>query len=103
MAEKLTLLASTDLISSLQDAKYVIVATPTNYDEETNYFDTSTVEEVILQVTSYEPNACIIVKSTVPVGFTDDVRKRLKQTMSYFRLSFCEKVKHYMIICIQAG
>ena len=69
----LNLCASTDLKASVVDADYVIVSTPTNYDEKTNFFDSSSVEAVIAQVTEIEPNACIVVKSTIPVGFIDDV------------------------------
>ena len=61
-AEKdLNLSATTDLKSSIRGADYVIVSTPTNYDERTNFFDTSSVEAVIAQVTESEPNACIVV------------------------------------------
>ena len=78
LAEKnLNLSASTDLNVSVKSADYVIVSTPTNYDEKTNFFDTSSVEAVIAQVIDREPNACIVVKSTIPVGFIDDVRERL--------------------------
>lgn len=78
LAEKdLNLSASTKLDVSVQGADYVIVSTPTNYDEKTNFFDTSSVEAVIEQVIESEPNACIVVKSTIPVGFIDDVRERL--------------------------
>ena len=76
LAEKdLNLTASTDLKASVSGADYVIVSTPTNYDEETNFFDTSSVEAVIAKVIEGEPNACIVVKSTIPVGFVED-RKR---------------------------
>ena len=73
----LSLSASTDLKASITGADYIIVSTPTNYDEATNFFDTSSVEEVISEVTKHEPTACIVVKSTIPVGFTDQIRKRL--------------------------
>ena len=77
LAEKdLHLTANTDLQSSVTGADYVIVSTPTNYDENRNVFDTSTVEAVISQVVEYEPGACIVVKSTIPVGFIEDVRER---------------------------
>ena len=79
LAEKdLNLSASTDLIASLNGAHYVIVSTSTNYDEKTNFFDTSSVEAVISEVIANEPNACIVVKSTIPVGFIDDVKERRK-------------------------
>lgn len=78
LAEKeLNLSASTDLKASITNADYVVVSTPTNYDEKSNFFDTSSVDAVIAQVTEYEPEACIVIKSTIPVGFTDDVRERL--------------------------
>ena len=78
--------ASTDLIDPVVRADYVIVATPTNYDEKINFFDTSSVESVIMKVAESEPKACIVVKS-VPVGFTDGARKRLK-SIQCFPLSF---------------
>ena len=69
LAEKdLNLSASTDLKASVVGADYVIVSTPTNYDERTNFFDTSSVETVISDVIQFETNACIVVKSTIPVG-----------------------------------
>ena len=76
LAEKdLNLSASTDLNVSVQGADYVIVSTPTNYDENTNVFDTSSVKAVIGQVIENEPNTCIVIKSTVPVGFIDKISK----------------------------
>ena len=78
LAEKdLNLAASSDLEASVVGADYVIVSTPTNYDEKTNFFDTSSVDSVITQVINNEPSACIVVKSTIPVGFIDDIRERL--------------------------
>ncbi|MDA9781112.1 nucleotide sugar dehydrogenase [Amylibacter sp.] len=74
---ELNLSASTDLKSSVVGANYVIVSTPTNYDEKTNFFNTQTVEEVISKVIETEPSACIVVKSTIPVGFIEEVSKRL--------------------------
>jgi UDPglucose 6-dehydrogenase len=89
----LNLSASTDLRSSLPGADYVIVSTPTNYDEKTNFFDTTSVEEVITKVIEFEPKACIIVKSTIPVGFIDDVRKRLKTDAVIFSPEFLREGK----------
>ena len=74
---KLNLRATLDAKSAYQNAEYVIVATPTNYDSEVNYFDTSAVESVIRQVCSINPDAIIVVKSTIPMGFTESVRAEL--------------------------
>ena len=84
----LDLTASTDLKASVAGADYVIISTPTNYDEKTNFFDTSSVEEVIAQVIKSEPSACIIVKSTIPVGFTEDVSERFKTNAVIFSPEF---------------
>ncbi|MDA9185686.1 UDP-glucose 6-dehydrogenase, partial [Planktomarina sp.] len=86
--QELSLSASTNLKVSVSDADYVIVSTPTNYDEKENFFDTSSVEAVITDTISFEPNACIVVKSTVPVGFIVDVRARLKTDMVIFSPEF---------------
>ena len=84
----LDLTASTDLKASVAGADYVIVSTPTNYDEKTNFFDTSSVEEVIAQVIESEPSASIIVKSTIPVGFIEDVSERFKTNAVIFSPEF---------------
>ena len=89
LAEKdLNLFASTDLQTSVEDADYVIVATPTNYNEQTNFFDTSSVESVITQLIENKSNACIVVKSTVPVGFIDYVSKRFSTDAVIFSPEF---------------
>ena len=94
LAERdLNLSASTDLKASVQGADYVIVSTPTNYDEKTNFFDTSSVEAVIAQVIESEPTACIVVKSTIPVGFMEDVRERLKTNAVIFSPEFLREGK----------
>jgi UDPglucose 6-dehydrogenase len=94
LAEKdLNLTASTDLNASLTGADYVIVSTPTNYDEKTNFFDTSSVEAVIVQVIENEPTACIVVKSTIPVGFIEDVRERLETDAVIFSPEFLREGK----------
>ena len=87
-AKDLNLSASTKFKASVIGSDYVIVSTPTNYDEKTNFFDTSSVETVIAQVTECEPNACIVIKSTIPVGFVDNVRKRLNTDAVIFSPEF---------------
>ena len=73
----LTLTATLDAKEALAGADYVLVATPTNYDVDTNKFDTSTVEDVVRTATEHTPEATIVIKSTIPVGFVKDIRARL--------------------------
>jgi UDPglucose 6-dehydrogenase len=73
---ELNLTATTDADAAYRDADIVVIATPTNYDPVRNYFDTSSVESVIGQIIGANPDAVIIIKSTVPVGYTESVRAR---------------------------
>ena len=78
LSKKLNLSATSNLETATIDADFVIISTPTNYDEQSNFFDTSTVETVIRQVNSINPKAVIVVKSTVPVGFTEKIKCEIK-------------------------
>ncbi len=74
--KNLNLKATTDAESAYRDAKFVIIASPTNYDPNKNYFDTSSVEAVIELVKKYAPEAVIVIKSTIPVGYTESVAEK---------------------------
>ena len=70
LKKKIHLLATLDKETAYEEAEYIIIATPTNYDEATNYFDTSSIEQVLADLNKCRSNAIIIIKSTIPVGFT---------------------------------
>lgn len=89
----LNLKATLDKEEAYANAEYVIVATPTNYDPKSNYFDTSSVESVIQDVATFNPSACIIIKSTVPVGFTKQISAQHSNLKIIFSQSFCAKAK----------
>ncbi|MCA9329918.1 nucleotide sugar dehydrogenase, partial [Candidatus Saccharibacteria bacterium] len=74
-SKSLNLIATTSSHEAYQDAEYIIIATPTNYDENTGKFDTTTVDGVIKAITDVNPSATIIIKSTIPVGYTEKARK----------------------------
>ncbi|MEP1586144.1 nucleotide sugar dehydrogenase [Tateyamaria sp.] len=89
LAEKpLDLTATLDPKAAFLDAEFVIVATPTNYDPQTNFFDTSSVEAVIAQVIAINPDATIVIKSTIPVGFTDRISAEMNTTQVIFSPEF---------------
>ena len=94
LAEKeLNLKATTDGAAAYKDADFVVIATPTNYDTVRNYFDTSHVEEVIELVKQVNPDAIMVIKSTIPVGYTENVRKKMNSNNIIFAPEFLRESK----------
>ena len=86
--KELTLTATTEAHEAFTGAEYIIVATPTNYDPTTNFFDTSSVEAVIKQAREINPDAMIVIKSTIPVGYTEGLRQELQTDKVVFSPEF---------------
>ncbi|MBQ4063877.1 MAG: nucleotide sugar dehydrogenase [Bacteroidaceae bacterium] len=93
LKKELRLAATTDSASAYRNADFVVVAAPTNYDSNLNFFDTTAVEAVIEQVIKVNPSATIVIKSTIPVGYTENMRKRYNLRNILFSPEFLRESK----------
>ena len=91
--KKLNLTATLDAQTAYSDAEFVIIAAPTNYDSQKNFFDTSAVEAVIELVMKCNPTAIMVIKSTIPVGYTESIRKKTGSMNIIFSPEFLRESK----------
>lgn len=91
--KELNLLATLDTKFAYSDADFVVVAAPTNYDTQKNFFDTSAIEDVVTEVIKYNPDAIIIIKSTIPVGYTESIRSKFHCDNIIFSPEFLRESK----------
>ena len=91
--KELNLVATTDVNKGFKDAEFIIISTPTNYDPVINYFDTSSIESVISTILSINPKAIMIIKSTVPLGYTTIIKKMFNTENIIFSPEFLREGK----------
>lgn len=92
-SKNLNLKATLDYKEAFENAEFVIISTPTNYDDEKNYFDTSSVEDIIQKVKSMNINTTMVIKSTIPVGFTENAKKKYDIDNIFFSPEFLREGK----------
>lgn len=92
-SKRLRLTATTEAVPAYQDAELVIVATPTNYDDQKNFFDTSSVEQTVHQAMTVNPTATVVIRSTIPVGFTENISQVYQTSRILFSPEFLRESK----------
>ena len=100
--KKLNLIATHEKEKAFRESTYVIVATPTNYDAELNHFDTSSIELVIQDVFSINPDAIVVIKSTVPLGYVERIRNDLGVDRIFFSPEFIRYIRGYHLKCFSS-